>query len=459
MTIKQDRTTRPRPEITIKDRGALLVHCMSALERAGIETCMLHGYEGFPADIPSDVDFMAREGYEKRLGKELANALEGTGWRLVNTLQHEASCYYYVVCGMQSDGSVEYLHLDCAHDYRRNGRVFIHSADCIAARAKHGEFWVASAQDTFAYYLIKKIAKLDLSDDHGVYLSSVYKRAPTACRVRLGKFWSASCAETLTRAAASEEWRPIQADLGKLRRDLLRTSGRGRPYTVFRFWIQDVFRAAKRVARPTGMLLAILGPDGSGKSAVISQVCQDLQPAFRRAHRGHWRPFVLGAGRSREKGPTRPHDDPPYSLPQSLTKLAYLWVDFVAGYFLSIRPRLVRSTLVVFDRYAADLLADPRRYRYGGPRMFADLAIRLVPQPAETILLDALPASIVSRKNELTEAELPSLVAAYRLLARRRGYAVVGADEPLECVVVKVETLVLDYLSKRALRRLGLRLG
>jgi thymidylate kinase len=90
--------------------------------------------------------------------------------------------------------------------------------------------------------------------------------------------------------------------------------------------------------------------------------------------------------------------------------------DYWVGYLFVIRPLLARSTLVVFDRYFHDLLVDPRRYRYGGPKWLPQFFSRLVPLPDVVLVLDAGEQVIFARKGEVRTAEVRRQREAYRRL-------------------------------------------
>src|SRR5207237_7549467 len=165
--------------------------------------------------------------------------------------------------------------------------------------------------------------------------------------------------------------------------------------------IVEAARRVQRALQPTGFLVAVIGPDGCGKSSVIERALVSLAPAFRRTQRFHLRPH-LGRQPSGAGGVVvDPHGQTPYGWFVSLLKLLYLWFDYTAGYLLIIYPRLARSTLVMFDRYYHDLLADPRRYRFGGPLATAAMVGKIIPQPDLWILLDAPAEVLHQRKREV----------------------------------------------------------
>ena len=153
---------------------------------------------------------------------------------------------------------------------------------------------------------------------------------------------------------------------------------------------------------------------------------------------------------------TEPHNQVPRAAVSSVLKLGYYFTIYLIGYWLIVRPKLVRSTLVVFDRYYHDLLVDPQRYRYGGPMWLARLVGRLVPKPNLWIVLDAPAEVLQSRKQEVTFEETCRQRKAYLDLARQvPNAAIIDAAKPLDDVVIATSRAILDYMAERTIKRLG----
>jgi thymidylate kinase len=141
----------------------------------------------------------------------------------------------------------------------------------------------------------------------------------------------------------------------------------------------------------------------------------------------------------------------------SFLKLGFVAADWTFGYWLELAHRRAKGQLLLFDRHYIDLLADPKRYRYGGPMWLAWLLGRLIPRPDLFVFLD-LPAELAhARKPEVPLDEARRLRDRYLALARSLSNArVVDASRPLDEVVAEVERLVLDHMAARTRRRLGL---
>jgi thymidylate kinase len=219
--------------------------------------------------------------------------------------------------------------------------------------------------------------------------------------------------------------------------------------------LDEVCRKLNRMQQPTGLHIVFLGPDGSGKSSVIECYMRQMAQAFRRIEYRHLKP-----GPQRISGSipvTDPHAQPARGLLGSIAKILHFWATYIKGNLVWLYPRYLRSTLVVFDRYYHDLLADPARYRYGGPLLLARLLGKLLPQPDLVFILDAPAEVLQSRKQEVPFTESVRQRTAYRGLKREYARAyIIDASEPLDKVVASVLTHTITFMEQRTAKRLGL---
>jgi thymidylate kinase len=187
-------------------------------------------------------------------------------------------------------------------------------------------------------------------------------------------------------------------------------------------------------------------------------VREHLAPAFRRTTIRHLRPgLVQRVLAGPLTPPSAPHSRAPRSLVGSLAKTVFWLLDYTLGYYTIVRPELVRSTLVLFDRYLLDVLVDARRYRYGGPSWLVRGLWRVVPKPDLVILLDAPVEVLQGRKLEVPPEETARQREAYRVLVGSlpNGH-LMDAARPVELVAAQVDAIVLDFLTHRTMRRLGI---
>ncbi|MCA9872825.1 MAG: hypothetical protein KC441_04205 [Anaerolineales bacterium] len=196
---------------------------------------------------------------------------------------------------------------------------------------------------------------------------------------------------------------------------------------------------------PSCPWVALLGLDGSGKSSVIEKL--EETTVFEGVFVLHRRPqLVYHTAVASQPGQIEHYQKPPHNAWRSAVKLAAMWLDWLAGYWLTIYPRRVRGVLVVADRHSLlDLQADPLRYRYGGSPGWVRLATRLLPMPDAVLLLDAPTAVLQARKQELTAEKAAELRHNYLRLVQKydRSY-VIDASRPLSQVVANVQQILSE---------------
>jgi len=140
-----------------------------------------------------------------------------------------------------------------------------------------------------------------------------------------------------------------------------------------------------------------------------------------------------------------PHGKPPRSALLSLAKiLVWLIEEWYAHFFQDDK-----ETPLICDRYYHDLLIDPKRYRYGGPRWAAKLVGKLIPKPGLWVLLDAPAQVLQARKQEVPLEETARQCLAYLTFVRKqRNYVIIDASQSLDRVIADVEYAISAALSE-----------
>jgi serine acetyltransferase/thymidylate kinase len=436
----------------MNERSRIAQTLFRLLENYGIEYCVVGDTRSYTEAITSDIDIVVQETTFTGLPRLFARICREMDVQLVQMIRHEQTATYFVIAWADESGGASFLAVDFCSDYFRGGRRLLSADELlvqrVAGRDEDGSeqgFHVPPPHMQFIYYLLKKVDKQELDDAHGDYLCSRWHADATAAWEQVCRFWpAAEHAELIARAAIANEWFLVRGVLARLRRAMRRSA----PLSI-NGMLREASRRIYRVLRPTGMTMAVLGPDGSGKSSVIERVLADLAPAFRATRCLHLRPRIL-AGKQAVQDATAPHALPPRGRVASLAKLLYFLFDYVVGHVVRTWPLKCRSTLVVFDRYYSDLAVDAKRYRYGGPKRLVRWAGSLVPSPDLWIVLDAPGAVLQSRKREVPPEESERQRGDYLELAPHLANAVVvDAAQNLTRVVTQVECAVLRWLEGR----------
>ncbi|HTD47394.1 MAG TPA: thymidylate kinase-like protein [bacterium] len=438
----------------------MLLNVCAALDEAGIDWCVLHGYATYPEDVdPDDVDLMVRPEHFPEVPRVLARL---PGVRLVHFRTHDGgTSTRYDVVSQTPEGIPVILGLDVASEIRDLGIRLLSPEEFLAGRRRFKErLWIPPPSIEFGHYLLKKLGKSAwfgrdaLDGEHEACLSALFAEDPEGCRRQLARFFPKAEAALIAQAAHHRRWETVRSQLDTLRRAAARKTRLAHPQNLLRYWAGDVTRGIRRVLQPPGLMVAFLGLDGSGKSAVIARTMEALGIFFSSAKRYHLRPSLGAHGGDDTPGLEY---EPARGPILSLAKLGLWWTDYWLGYALDIFPRLVRSTLVLFDRYYDDLLVDPQRYRFGGPLWLARMVARYLPRPELVILLDGPPELLRARKHGADFDDATRQRGAYVSLVRGlRGGHVVDASRPLDEVAAAVQQIIQRHLSARTAQRLRL---
>lgn len=238
-----------------------------------------------------------------------------------------------------------------------------------------------------------------------------------------------------------------------LRRALLMQAVRSSPIAVVRNRFLHEWAKVRRYLHPSGVIIAILGTDGVGKSTVINAIKPVLNDATHGALEiKHLRPGLLPPlARLKGKQPVQmgpvlnPHGSTSSGKVGSFFRLIYLTLDYVLGYWLLLRPKIAKSpTVILFDRYCYDLALDPRRFRINISQSVIARLIRWIPKPDITLCLYADPDVILMRKQELPRAEIIRQINLLCELAQQESRVILVSTEG---TIEKVRDNILGLLQ------------
>jgi len=424
---------------------SLLVGLIKILDDNSIPYAFVGRTELYPDQIDSDVDIMINVCDIDKFYK-IIWSVEQEDTKVVQMIQHEIVAFYYVVYKI-TEGRCIYIKPDICTDYYRKGRKLLSATDLLKdiRVAPQGGFNVLAPEKEFIYYLLKKIDKRSLSQEQFEHIYNSYTVSPDKAMVEASAFWAGSNLDILRKSFAEKNYEYLNANLKELQQGIHEAKKMS-----FVDKCRNYALKIKRILQPTGLNIAIMGPDGSGKTTVIEQLEQDMGEAFRRIQYFHLYPKPGSHGVVH----TDPHNQKVRGFVPSVLKLMYFVFLYNVGFLRYVLPMKIKSTMSIFDRYYDDILVDPTRYRNGTPEWVVKFFRSFIPQPDLWIILDAPTEVIQKRKAEVTVEETERQRQAYiRLSKSKKNAILVDTNKEVKLISSDISKFMCEYLNARAIKR------
>lgn len=364
--------------------------------------CVLRNHTGLPNSLNgSDLDIAVNYGRgEGVVGIAKQAAEECGGFPIIS---YTGSIYVVRFLG-NIDGVNWGVALDIFEDISYKGISYLKTEKLISKAFDYNGVRVADINDSLCLALLKEL--LSNGRDRKGYLAAViiiaqeYDDAFDFLKDDIATILVELCSKK--NRSKSE----VLEHASKLRKRVLWSKGLGGIHHRFNNFVSR----AKRVFKPAGFSVAVLGTDGSGKTTLIHGITPLIESATHNSvdyeHlRPNWLPPLSAAksgGDSVSKEVnTDPHGGKESNFISSLIRLTYYSIDYSIGYWIKIYPKLiVRPKVCVFDRYYYDFIFDPKRMRISLPQWILKSAFFFAPKPSLVLCLVGDPQLIYERKPE-----------------------------------------------------------
>jgi thymidylate kinase len=195
----------------------------------------------------------------------------------------------------------------------------------------------------------------------------------------------------------------------------------------------DALDRARNLWTRRGVAVAVIGPDGAGKTTLVNALRESLPFPTRTLYMG------LTGGRLPKADALR--------VPGLVfaARVAILWLRYAVGLYHRLRGRIV-----LFDRYILDGAVPSGAQLSPAARLSRRIQASVCPDPDLVLLLDASGATMHGRKGEYDPQRLETWRAAYaKLRDRVANLAVLDAERPAEAVRRDAVALVWRRYAER----------
>jgi thymidylate kinase len=409
------------------------------LKKNNYNFCIINGYQEIIEQkvIENDNDILFKQNDFKNINKIIKNFCVENDFYIIQMMNHDIWAKNFFIYNPKNE---DLLNLDLYGELSRKGIIFFDETDIFTTLHSYKSIPILSPEKEFINYLVKKLDKKDLTEQNFEHLYKLYFDAQELSDSKL-KILFPRENKLIKRYFINNDFFGMKKDESKIIKDFytLKNNNISRKVTNY-------FRIIKRIEKPTGLTVAFLGPDGSGKSTIIDTLLEKQLP-FRRKDYFHLKPIVTNESKSVTVD--EPHLKPVYLPLKSYIKLLYFIYQYNFGWMKNIVKLKIKSSLVIFDRYFDDILVDYKRYRYGGSLKVAKFARFFIPKPDLYFILTADADVIYKRKQEVPFEELERQVKKYRELADGKRYFSIDVNRTPQEISKEIITIMMEKMNER----------
>jgi thymidylate kinase len=408
-----------------------LAAAFAALDEEGIDWLVLRNHEGLPwHNASKDIDLGVELSRLREAEAVVIRAMAAHGFdRKETTVFQCARCTTYL--GV-IEGNTLSLKIDLVNGFSWRGAALFDTGRLLSRAILKDSFLIPNPTDDATIMWLKPMMMGGfVKQAYAAGIAEGVSTDPAGFRSNLERLFRRDLAETVWRQLKSGDYEATLPFRKQLSRNAWAREVFARPSSSLRnAFLHIASELRRRARRPRASFLAVVGPDGVGKSTFIEYLASGLAELQVKDPDAilvqHFRPHILPNLNELLTGKpemisefNNPHSAAPASFPSSLVRVTYYWIDYVLGYWLKLRARFIRRRTIIFDRYFYDIIVDPLRSRLSLPGWVSRFYLAMTPKPDLIFFLDADADVIYARKQELPPEEIARQLHAYRELTER----------------------------------------
>lgn len=425
------------------------------LNKNKIRYCILRKASLILSGEAHDIDMVIDFSRMEEIKSILENLSQNTGWNLFFKSTKDngnlITIHYYI----ESNKTIEIVHFDFFKNFSWISIPLIKNEDLLSKCICENGIYSCSKENEaitklFSRYLYHGYIKEEYKED----IVDIFLKYEKNIKNIMSQFLEYDYSEKVYELVVNKRW----DELTRLNKDIKRSIKEkylSSSYKKIIYNFKNISFKLKRYINYNGVMIAFIGTDGSGKSTIIENLPKVLGKTFNESQIKyyHWRPKYLKSPKGDKNlnvNVTEPHSKKPYGKILSFLKFMYFNLDYIIGYWLSVKIHLGKNELVIFDRYYYDYLVDKYRYRLSLNDKLIKGTMKLIPKPHITFLLIGSPRILYERKKEISldevEKQVNNVMELENIVSKSK---IINVDNNINEVVFEVTKNIVSVMEAR----------
>jgi thymidylate kinase len=424
-----------------------------------ISYIILRNYENLP-DKPlegSDVDLLIAKDNEEKYSSALKEAILKSGSFILLKIR-QSNCLSYFI--YQKEPFPLGTWIDAFWELSTKSFIWADSNFLLQNRRQHQKgFFISPPGGEAATLFVKEVLS-------GPFIKERYRlRIPDFVRIdkenfikTLEPYFNKKIIQEMVQICLEGKWEEASKRRKSWWNHLVFNCFLQSPFSQSLRFVDFIFSQFKKLITQKGVIIAVLGPDGVGKTTICEGLKERAKNFFFKKvyqYHSHFGFFPelgkissLFFGKRFSKEEKAISQEKPIGLPRAALHLFYYGLEnFLAWpWILWLK---MRGNLILFDRYFYDFIATNTHRKI--PFWLFSLIAKIIPKPDLVFIIKASPEIIYKRKKELSFEEIKRQLYAFqdKRISKLVPTVFIDNEGELDVVLNKIEDEILKMLSKK----------
>jgi len=403
------------------------------INNKNLNYAVLGNLTSFPKKIKSDLDIFIDLKNNEQIKNLISNFAKKQHLNISNIIMYEYNCVAYELTKLV-DGVVYNIIIDVCNYYTQQYRDFqnLSILKKIKVKYKNTYYFKLIEKDNVYYYFSKKILKNEIDK-----ISYNYFKRRRFFLINNPKFSNRE-KKLILEIFNSKNFIKLKKNFSKLEK-IIKSKGKIRLF-------KEIKRYLFRIKFPTGLDIALLGVDGSGKTTQINFLLNgSLQKIFRGTKVFH----LYNEQTISNTKKVIPYQKR-YGIFLSFFKIMYLFLKYLFFNLSKISILKIKTKFILIDRNHYDVIIDPKRYGISYFKPLINILFSVFLKPDLLVFLNPNPKIIYRRSKELSKDILNKNINLYNsFLREKNGITFINANySPLK-LSLKINRIIYSHINKK----------